>query len=334
MNLSNLLKGGFPLLRSLDLLIDQTDNRRLSEIIGDLRQTIQNGGSLSEGMNRYPEVFFMIYAGMVKAGEGSGSLEETLSRLTGSLEREEDLKSFVAASLTYPLIMLILGISTIGFLMTFVIPKFTLIFEDLGGVLPLPTRLLVLTSFFLAKFWWAILGGGVFALLFLREYRKTEEGKLAFDRTRLKLPFLGETIRHLAITRFTATLGILATNGVPILSALDMVKEVAGNEVLRRVSIDIHRGVSEGKSLALCLETTDFFPQAVVDMVRVGEESGNLEDALLKIADIYEKGVNKRIKTFLSLLEPMLILIMAIVVAFIVLAMLLPIFTMGDGGKL
>lgn len=327
--MADLISSGLPLAKGLDLLSRQGGKRELREIITGLNMSIRDGISFSGALSLYPRVFSRLYIGMIKAGEMGGGLSEVLTRLADFYERQEELKSRVRSAMTYPLIMAIVGSATIFFLLTFVIPRFAIMFEDIGEVLPLPTRMLMGTSLIFAKFWWILLAGFILIFFILNRYSKTEKGRLAFDRFKLNIPILGKVMQLVVIARFSRTLGTLIHNGVPILTALDMTRQTVGNEVVAKEIVEIHNKVREGKHLASCVGESKVFSETVAHMIGVGEEAGNLEDVLIRIADLHDKRVNNYLRAFISSLEPITILVMAVAVGFIVMSMLLPIFKMG-----
>jgi type IV pilus assembly protein PilC len=327
--ISNLISSGLSLVRSLEVLTRQTENQKLREIIKALKNDVQGGSSFSSALTKH-KVFPKIYASTVKAGELGGALEPVLKRLADFLEREQEIIARVKASLAYPIVMVIVGIGTIFFLLTFVIPRFIVMFQDIGQTLPLPTLILISLSRLLTNL--LFIGTSIIIILlfvfFFRRYLNTKEGKFTFDRFKLRLPLLGKVLHDIVISRFARTLGTLVSNGVPILEALDMVKETAGNEVMSQKVGEIHKSVSKGEGMTKPLRDDFIFPPLATDMIAVGEETGNLGGVLNKIADIYDNELENEVRSLTSLLEPAMILIMGTVVGFIVIAMLLPIFEM------
>ena len=328
--LRDLLKGGVPIVRALTVLSKQTENERFAATIEDLRARVQDGASLAEALAGHPEAFKGLYVSMVRAGEMGGVLEPVLERLAELLDRDTELVGRVKSALVYPAFLVAVGFGTVTFLLYAVIPKFVSLFEDMGQALPLPTRMLIgLTGFLTGP--WGIVFYAVVALLVYAavRYARTPEGRLFIDGWKLKLPILGRIQNRLIVARFARTLGTLSANGVPILAALDMAQETVGNEVLSRELEGVRKGVKDGRSLALPLSRSAIFPPMVIDMVAVGEEAGNLEDALLRVAETYEREVDVALRAAVSLLEPVLIFCMAGVVAFVVAAMLLPVFELS-----
>lgn len=328
--LRDLLRGGVPIVRALAVLSRQMEDERFSAIIDDVRSRVQEGSSLADALAAHPEAFGGVYVSMVRAGEMGGVLEPVLERLAELLDRDAELVGRVKSALVYPAFLVAVGFGTVTFLLYAVIPKFVSLFEDMGQVLPLPTRMLIgLTGF--------LTGPGGFVLYFvvalvlyaLARYARTPEGRLLADGLKLRLPLLGRIQRRLVTARFARTLGTLIGNGVPILSALDMARETVGNEALARELEEVKKGVRDGRSLAVPLSRSSIFPPMVIDMVAVGEEAGNLDDALLRLAEAYDREVDAALRAAVSLLEPVLIFCMAGIVAFVVAAMLLPVFELS-----
>lgn len=324
--LSNLINAGMPLLKALTVLARQTENGKLAEMIKDLKNEVQDGKALSDALAKHPQAFSKLYLGMIKAGEAGGVIEVILNRLADFSEQQQALKDKVKSALAYPVITSLVGVGTIIFLLTFVIPRFVTMFQDIGKTLPLPTRILIATSNILKGYWWFYLPVILLAGFIIRQYAKKDEGKMVLDRIKLNLPLLGKMLRKVAIANFTRTLGTLIKNGVPILTGLNMAKDTIGNRVIAQELVRIHNNVKDGDSLARPLARSKEFPPIVADMVAIGEETGKIEDTLVNVADFYDAEIENTVKTLTSLLEPIIILIMGVVVGFIVLAMLLPVF--------
>jgi general secretion pathway protein F len=328
--LATLLSAGLPLVGALSALMEQVDNIVLKRVLADVKDRVTEGVSLAEALRRHPKVFQELFCSMVAAGEASGALEVVLERLAEFMEGRVRLANKVRATLAYPVFMLVVGSGVLFFLLTFVVPMVTGIFEDTGQVLPVPTIILMAVSAFLARFWWlllAALAGGAFGL---RRYLKTEPGRLLYDRLRLRAPLLGNLTRKLIVARFARTLGTLLQAGIPVLQALDISKTVVGNKVFLSAIEAARDTVGEGEDLATPLKRSGAFPPLVIHMVAAGEQSGELERMLLKVADSYESDVEATVGSLTSLLEPVMILTMGLVVGFIVLAILLPIFEMSN----
>ncbi len=324
--LSNLLGSGVTLLRALNVLVGQTENRYFSGIIQDIHDQVKDGKTLSQNLARHPRFFSSLYVSMVRSGEVGGALEDVLNRLADFSEKEDELRSRIRSAMAYPILMAVVGIGTIIVLLAFVIPRLVTMFEDMGEILPLPTRMLVTLSGWLTSYWWLI-AALIFLIIFVvKRRRRSPEGRLAIDRLKLRMPLLGDLIQKAEIARFGRTLGTLLSNGVPILQSIDVVSQTMTNEVLQQEVKKVHSNVAQGLSLTRAIKESSRFPGFVVNLVAVGEEGGLLERSLLRIADTYEREVDRTVKVMTALLEPAMILVMGGVVGFIVISMLLPIF--------
>lgn len=327
--LSNLLDSGLTMIRALGVLIGQCENPHLKRIIQLLVDDVKDGATFSSALAKHPKTFSNLYVNMVSSGEISGSLEEVLGRLSDFLERDEETASKIRSSLSYPALMAFVGSVTIFVLLSFVAPRLTVIFLDLGQDLPLPTKLLIAVSSFFAKTWlFIIIGIAVIAVLFNR-WVKTKEGKMAFDGLKLKLPLIAPFIQKAEIARFGRTLGTLIANGVPIVQALGVATRTMDNDIIRQELNEARKDVVEGSTLSMSISKKKYFPSMMINMVAVGEESGSLERSLFKVADTYDIEIDRTVKTITSLLEPSLILFMGLIVGFIVISMLLPIFQLN-----
>jgi general secretion pathway protein F len=329
-DLSALLKAGLPIDRALAILIDTLEREALKDIVRDVLKTVQGGSDLSGAISKYPGAFSDFYINMVRAGEAGGVLEAVLDRLGLFLESSQELKDFIKSALVYPAFLVFVGGVSIIILMTFVIPKFSMIFSDLGANIPLSTQLLIGTSNWMKSYWWTIIAGISILCLLYGRFAGTPSGRLRIDRCKLKSPFMGELIRKIEVARFARTLGTLVKSGVPILQALRLVKDIIGNQVISMALDHVHNRVKEGDRLSRSLENARVFPSLAIQMITVGEEAGKLEEMLLRIAENYEKVVKNLVKRFISLLEPMMILCMGLVVGFIVISMLMAIFSMNE----
>ena len=329
-DLSTLLESGLPVDRALSILIDATEKEKMKEVAGDILKTVQGGGYLSDAMAKHPRVFSKFYVNMVRAGEAGGVLETVLNRLGAFLESSQDLKDFIKSAMVYPLFLVFVGGASIIILLTFVIPKFSVIFSDMGEAIPLSTRFLLGLSDVLRVYWWAIIGGLVVIFFSLKRYFSTQSGRLKLDRKKLSLPVAGELVKKIEIARFARTLGTLTKSGVPILQALVLVKDIIGNLVIARSMEEVYERVKEGDKLSKPLSDSGVFPSLAIQMITVGEETGKLDSMLLKVAENYEKMVKDTVKRFISLLEPAMILAMGLVVGFVVISMLVAIFSMNE----
>ena len=329
-DLSVLLEAGLPLDRALSILKDAAEKEGFKEVVGDMLKTVQGGGYLSDALAKHPRVFSTLYVNMVRAGEAGGVLEAVLGRLGTFLENSQDLKDYIKSALVYPVFLVLVGGVSIIILLTFVLPKFSIIFGDMGQAIPLTTRFLLGLSHILRDYWWVILGGLGASCFFFRRYLGTPGGRLKLDQTKISLPVAGDLVKKIEVARFARTLGTLTKSGVPILQALSLVKDVMGNQVIARSMEEVYDRVKEGERLSKPLHDMGIFPSLAIQMITVGEETGRLDSMLLRVAENYEKVVRNLVKRFISLLEPAMILAMGLVVGFIVISMLMAIFSMND----
>ena len=328
--LATLLVAGLPLVEALGVMVDQTEKKSVKSLMADIREEIRGGASYSAVLGRYPREFSQIYVHMVRAGEASGALDQILFRLAEFLEKQLALKHKVTNAILYPALMLIVGASVLFFLMTFVVPKITAVFTSLKQALPWPTVVLMSISHFLANYWAVILGGVGLIVWAVRRAMKTEAGQLTADRWLLKIPLIGEVARMVAISRLTSTLATMLASGVQLLDAMDVAKRVMSNRVLEHAVEGARQNIREGETIAEPLKRSGEFPALVTHMIAVGERSGEMEEMLRRIGQIYDGEVDRVITRFTSLLEPIMILVMGVLVFFIVVAILLPIFEMGQ----
>ena len=328
--LATLLSAGLPLVTAIDTLIPQTKSHSFKAMLARIKDAIVEGNSFASALYMYPNVFSSLYTNMVRAGESSGTLEIVLNRLADITENQQALKQRIQSAMTYPILMTLIGISVLLFLLTNVVPQITTIFEDMGRTLPTPTIILIGTSRFMQSWWWAFILVAVATVIFLRQLKRTAKGKYYWDRTKLKLPLFGNISRKLAISRFSRTLGSLLENGVSMLTALDIVKNISDNSLITQAVEEAAEQVSKGQSLAASISGSDIFPNLPLQMIQVGEQSGELETMLGKVSDIYEREVELNILSLTSLMEPVMILLMAVAVGFIMLSICLPIFEMSQ----
>ena len=329
-DLPSLLEAGLPVDRALAILIDAAENEKFAEVLRSILKAIQGGGYLSDAMSKHPKVFSSFYVNMVRAGEAGGVLESVLARLGEFLETSEELRDYIKSAMVYPLFLVCVGGASIIILMTFVIPKFSMIFSDMGQTIPLTTRILLGLSGVLSHYWWVILGVLAALFYFIRRYFKSQAGRLVLDHYKLTLPAVGDLVRKIEVARFARTLGTLTKSGVPILQALDLVKDIMTNQIITRSMEKVHERVKEGERLSKPLGESGVFPSLAIQMITVGEETGRLDNMLLRVAANYEKMVRNTVKRYISFLEPAMILAMGLVVGFVVLSMLMAIFSMND----
>ena len=328
--LSTLLSAGFPLVTAVDTLIPQMPSYALKKILAGIKESILEGNSLSRSLSPFPRVFSSLYVNMVHAGETSGTLEIVLERLADLSEKQEAFKNRLRTALTYPILMAFIGALVLFLLMTYIIPGITSIFTDMNQQLPAPTRFLIIASDLLKSFWWVVVLAAVIAAVTFHGVKKTEKGKRFIDSTILLIPVAGRLARKLAAARFSRTLGSLLENGVSMLVALDIVKNIVGNVQIADAIESSAKEVERGESLSGALEATHVLPHLCVQMIQVGEQSGELETMLSKVADVFETEVESSVMRMTSLLEPLMILVMGVVVGFIVLSICLPIFEMNQ----
>ncbi len=327
--LATLVGAGFPLVSALQTLIPQAYSNRLKQVLSQIKDAIEGGSSFAGALSQYPDIFSDIYINMVKSGESSGTLEIVLNRLADISERQQALSHKIKSAMAYPILMFFVGTLILVFLLTYIVPTITSMFDDMDQVLPLPTIILIGVSDYLKAYWWIFFIAAFVGIIGLKKFIKTEKGRYWYDRVILSLPLVGGLIQKLATGRFARTLGSLLENGVSLMAALDIVKNIVGNRLMADAIDNAAMSVEKGGNLSKPLEESNLFPHISVQMIKVGENSGQLEPMLGKIADIYENEVESTISSMTSMLEPLIILFMAVIVGFIVLAICLPIFEMN-----
>ncbi|AEI65948.1 type II secretion system inner membrane protein GspF [Corallococcus macrosporus] len=323
--LSTLLGAGVTLVESLSALVDQVEKERFKRALSDIKQRVNEGSSLADAMGQHPKIFPSIYVNMVRAGEASGALDAVLTRLADFTENQARLQQKILSTMLYPAIMMVVGGGILVALMVFVVPKVTKIFETMKATLPLSTRFLIASSNFFQSWWFILLPAMALAGVLFVRWTKSPSGKPKWDRFTLKAPVVGNLVRLLSISRFARTLSTLLKSGVPLLAAMDIVKAIMTNTVLAEVIEKARDSIREGESIANPLKRSGEFPPLVYHMVAIGERSGQLEEMLTSVADNYETQVNVRISALTSLLEPLLIVVMGAVIAFVALSILMPI---------
>jgi general secretion pathway protein F len=329
--LATLFEAGLPLDRALTIMQELAATPRIRTIVTDLLHSVRGGASFSEALAKHhPRPFSRLYINMVRAGEKGGVLEVSLRRLAEFLEARAAFNEAVVSALAYPLVITTVGAGAIVFLMTFVIPRFATIFEDLGQTIPLPTQILLSVSAALQTYWWVGAIVVLVGVLAWRVWTANPEGRLAWDRTLLRLPIVGTLTMKVETARFARTLGTMLRSGVPVLGAMGVVGDMMSNQAVGIAVARLADGVKRGGTIAAGMQQHGTFPALAVHMVRVGEETGRLEEMLLKVADTFETDVRTELKRVLGLLEPAIILGMGVLVAFIVVAMLLAIFSINE----
>jgi general secretion pathway protein F len=326
--LSALLGAGLPLDRSLNILFGISEQKQMKEIIQAVLKSIREGSSFSDALAKHSRIFPRLYVNMIRAGEAGGVLDVVLDKLNEFLESSKELKDHVFSSMIYPVILLVTGSVSIAFLITFVLPKFSVIFTEIGKTLPLQTQILLAMSNSLKSYWWAVLLALISGWFLFRNYVKTDGGRYQWDTFKLKM--MGDVIRKLETARFCRTLGTLLRSGVPLLQALHNSKDVISNKVIASTIDAVSKGAKEGKGIALPLSEAKVLPSLALSMIKVGEETGQLDTMLLKVATAYEKGLRVSVRRFMSLLEPAMILGMGLIIGFIVVSMLMAIFSITE----
>lgn len=331
--LATLIDAGLPLLRSLTVLGKQERDPVLRSTISSLADSVQGGSTFSEALAQHPKLFNKLYVNMVKAGELGGVLELVLNRLAEFQEKAQKIKNKVVAAMFYPIIVLFIAVAIMAFLLVFIVPKFERIFQDMLNGKPLPalTQFVINTSNLFKEHYLGVFA--VIALLMVgyKLFARTPSGRVTLDRIQLRAPVFGDLTRKTAISRFTRTLGTLVTSGVPILQALTITRETAGNFVIGDAIGKVHDSVKEGESIVHPLEASGVFPPMVISMIDVGEETGQLPEMLLKIAEVYDDEVDNAVTGLTSLLEPIMIVFLAVVVGTIVIALFLPLISIISG---
>ena len=325
-----LVEAGMPVVTSFEIVIQQTEKKPMKRMLSVIKEEVNKGATLADAFKLFPRHFSSLFVNMVRAGEESGSLEIVLRRLADFLESQNEMRSKIVATLAYPTLMLIVAVVVVFFLVTFVIPTVTGIFAEMKQALPLPTLILLGISGVLRTIWPYLLGLVVVLVVFFKRYKKTTSGRERWDRWKMKFPLLGPQYKKIMMARFTRTLGTLLANGVPVVTSFDIVKNIIDNTLVSREIEKARDDIKEGKEIAKPLSRNGVFPPVVVNMIAVGEKSGQLEEMLNRVSRILESELDTSLKRLMSLLEPIMILVMGGVVLFIVIAILLPIFEMNQ----
>lgn len=328
--LATMIDAGLPLVQCLEILGSQTENKTLSKTIVQVRTDVESGATFADALKKHPKVFDNLYVNMVAAGEAGGILDTILGRLAAYMEKFAKIKKQIKSAMVYPSVILFVAVAVVSILMIFVVPMLANMFAEMGGTLPLPTRIVIWLSNFLSG--WGGLSVALFLVLLfvgIKQARKTETGLRETDRLAMNLPVMGMLIKKVAVAKFTRTMGTLLTSGVPILEGLIIVAKTAGNKVIEEAIMVTRQSVSEGKTLAEPLSKSKVFPPMVNQMIAVGEATGALDNMLNKIADFYDEEVDSAVAALTSLLEPMLMIFLGTTVGFVIVAMYMPIFQMG-----
>ena len=323
---ATMVNSGLPLLRTLAILEEQTQSKYLGKIVGEVRLDVEKGISLSASLAKHPRAFNDLFVAMVRAGETSGTLDSVLVRLADNIEREVSLRRQIKSAMTYPIVVVVLVFLILTAMLLFVVPTFKDLYAQLGGTLPLPTRLLIALSDAVKSYFIFFIAGFVGLWFLFRRWKKSEKGRLTWDKLKLRVPIFGPLFHKTAMARFARTLSVLNRSGVPILQALDIVQDTVGNAVVANAVKDLQAGVKEGESLATPLSRHAVFPAMVVQMMAVGEETGALDTMLEKVAIFYDEEVSAAVESLTSLIEPVMIAIVGGAVGAIVIALYLPTF--------
>jgi general secretion pathway protein F len=328
--MATLLNAGIPLMEALSALIEQSGNRALEEALRDIRERVSQGATFADALAGHPRWFNPLYVNMVRAGEASGALDTVLTRLADYIQGQNRMRNRISAALTYPAILVVIGVSVVLFLLAFVVPKILEILRQQKQDLPLPTQVLVVAQDALLSYWWAMLAAAVAAAVVFRVWRATERGRLAWDGFVLRMPVFGELFKKQAVSRFAATFATLLESGLPVIEALNVVKAVVANKVLENTLEQCRQKITEGADIATPLRQSKVFPPVVSYMVAIGEESGKLEGLLRKISDAYNEEIDLTVQKIMTLIEPVMIVVMASIVAYIVLSIMMPILQISN----
>jgi type IV pilus assembly protein PilC len=323
---ATMINSGLSLLRALYILTEQTENKALAKVCDEVRQDVEKGSSLSQALARHPKVFNRLYIAMVKAGETGGVLDTVLMQVAATIEKQVELRSKIRSAMTYPVAVFAIVILIVTAMLLFIVPMFKTLYEDLGGTLPLPTRVLLLVSGLVVKFFPFVLVAEIGAAFGFKRWIQTDKGRAAWDRLKLRVPVVGKLVHKTAMTRFARTLAVLLRSGVPILEALEITSETVGNSVVAKAVKDVQAGVKQGEAINAPLQQHAVFPPMVVQMMAVGEETGALDEMLDKIGEFYEQEVEAMVTALTSLLEPILIVVMGSAVGGMVVALYMPMF--------
>ena len=328
--MATLLRAGIPLVDTLDALLDQVEKVKLRRILAEVKEQVKEGSAFADALQKHPGVFTRLYINMVRAGEAAGTLDVVLQRLADFTEGQVKLRNKITSAMAYPVIMTLMGSAIVAFLFVYVIPKVTAILTDLDVALPLTTQIMIGLSDFMQGYWWLVLIVSVGSFFGARYYLKTEKGSDNWDKSVLKVPVFGGLVRMMAVSRFTKTLATLLSSGVPLLTALEIVENVLNNVVLSKVVADARVAIREGQDISGPLKRSGQFPPMVTHMIAVGERSGQLESMLENVSNAYDTQVENRVNALTSLLEPLMIVGMGVVTAFIIFSVLLPVLKINE----
>jgi type IV pilus assembly protein PilC len=332
--LATMITSGMTLLRAFYVLEDQIENKKLKETISNVREDIEAGLAFSDALSKHPKVFSPLYIAMVRAGETGGVLEASLDRISDQLEKDDELRRQVKGAMAYPIVVLTFALCVLIGLIAFIVPVFVKVFADFGGDLPMITKLTVKASNVVTGQWYILIAVAIGGPIAFKKWRKSEGGRKQWDHIRLKFPFkIGETVQKISLARWSRTFAALYSAGVPIMQAIEITGQTSGNWVVEKAMADVIESVKSGGSLTDPLKEASIFPSMVVQMIAVGEETGNLDAMLTKVADFYEAEVAAAVKALTSILEPVMIILVGGIVGFIVIAMYMPMFKVYDAIK-
>jgi len=327
--LSTMIDAGLPLVQGLEILASQQENVTFRKMLRQIKEEVESGATFADALRKYPNHFDRLYCNMVAAGELGGILDDVLRRLAAYMEKAEALKAKVKGAMTYPAIVLVIAGAVLAVIMIFVIPTFAKMFEDFGSALPAPTQMVINLSNFVKSYFFVMVGGLIILSFIIKKFYSTEKGKLIMDKMFLRTPVFGPLLRKVAVAKFTRTLGTLINSGVPIIEALNVAANTAGNKVVENAIKRVKASISEGRTIAQPLEESGIFPAMVVQMIAVGETTGALDTMLNKIADFYDQEVDTAVDALTSLIEPFMIVFLGGTIGSIIIAMYLPIFKMA-----
>lgn len=322
--MASLLQAGIPLAEALRMVIEQAPDKRIETTFRDIREKVTQGIPFGDAVLQHPAYFTDLYSNMVKAGESAGALDSVLTRLAGFLQAQTRLKNKVGAALVYPMVMSVVGVIVVVVLMTFVVPKVTKLIRGRGQELPLPTKILINVSDFVTSYWLLLMLGAILLLIAFQVFVNSDRGRLLFDRFKLSLPVFGDLMRKQSMARFATTLATLLRSGVPALQAIMVTRDVLDNKVLQNALQDVHDKVVEGADISTPMKVSGAFPPTVAYMVGVGEQAGNLEEMLERVAATYDEEVDLATQKLTSVIEPLIIVVLAVIVAAVVIAIVMP----------
>jgi len=325
---ATMVNSGLPILRAMTILANQTESKALSKAVADVRVDVEQGSSLSAALAKHPKAFNNLYVAMVRSGETGGVLDAVLLRLADQIEREVELRQTIRSAMTYPVVVVIFVTLILMAMLLFIVPQFQNIYTQLGGTLPIPTRILLAVSNGVRHLWWLVILATIGAVFAFKRYKKTAKGRARIDALKLKVPIFGPLFHKVALSRFSSTLSVLLRSGVPILQSLDIVSETVNNDVLSKAVGDVQTSVKEGESIARPLGSHAVFPPMVVQMLAVGEETGAVDTMLEKVAQFYDSEVKASVDALTSIIEPVLIAIVGACVGMAVIALYLPMFNL------